>query len=208
MTKIFIIGLPRTGTTSVCSALLNLGYKVAHTAYSKHTFELAEVIADTPAFCDYRQLDSLFPQSRFIYLHRPLALWLPSIKILLQKIYRKGQKNPQAFHPVMLRCYRECFGEPGHEQQRCDEFLQQCFVQHQQAIHAHFKGRTDWLSLDLAQPDSYAQLLLFLQCQGDRAGEFLHLNSDGQISAWNKIRHPLKISSNAVGPDRRRFLQY
>ncbi|RYE30840.1 MAG: sulfotransferase family protein, partial [Sphingobacteriales bacterium] len=31
MKKIFIIGLPRTGTTSISVALLNYGLKVAHT---------------------------------------------------------------------------------------------------------------------------------------------------------------------------------
>lgn len=208
MSKLFIIGLPRTGTTSVCATLLDLGYKVAHTAYSKRTFELAEVIADTPAFCDYPQLDQLFPQSRFIYLHRPLQLWTPSIKLLLQKIHHKAQNNPQAFHPVMLRCYRRCFGELGHLQQSSEEFLQACFDNHRNQVEQYFFGRKDWLSLDIAEPESYSRLLDFLSREADPVGRFRYLNAEGQISAWNKIRHPLKISSNAVGAERRRFLDY
>jgi hypothetical protein len=56
--KIFIIGLPRSGTTSICSVMLELGYSVAHTAYTQKTFDNAQVIADTPIFADYKQLDS------------------------------------------------------------------------------------------------------------------------------------------------------
>jgi len=55
--KIWIIGLPRTATTSVCVAMLDLGYKTAHTSYTKTCFKHAQVIADTPIFCDYQQLD-------------------------------------------------------------------------------------------------------------------------------------------------------
>ena len=50
MQKIFIIGLPRTGTTSVCVAMLELGFYVAHTAYTDRSFTEAQVIADTPIF--------------------------------------------------------------------------------------------------------------------------------------------------------------
>ncbi|MEM7388342.1 MAG: sulfotransferase, partial [Pseudomonadota bacterium] len=46
--KIFIIGLPRTGTTSICNSFLQLGYKTAHTAYTQQAITTADVIADTP----------------------------------------------------------------------------------------------------------------------------------------------------------------
>ncbi|WP_164835569.1 sulfotransferase, partial [Pseudoalteromonas sp. TB51] len=45
MSKIFIIGLPRTGTTSVCHAFLEFGIATAHTAYTSHCFENATAIA-------------------------------------------------------------------------------------------------------------------------------------------------------------------
>ena len=68
--RIFIIGLPRTGTTSVCHAFLQLGFSCAHTAYTKQCFNQAQVIADTPIFNDYEYLDSLYPGAKFIYLER------------------------------------------------------------------------------------------------------------------------------------------
>jgi len=56
--KIFIIGLPRTGTTSICNSFLQLGYKTAHTAYTQQAIITADVIADTPVFSEYALLDS------------------------------------------------------------------------------------------------------------------------------------------------------
>jgi hypothetical protein len=82
MNKIFIIGLPRTGTTSVCAAMLTLGFRVAHTAYTVRAFDEAQVIADTPIFNDYQQLDQAYPKAKFIYLERSLKNWLPSIQQL------------------------------------------------------------------------------------------------------------------------------
>ena len=77
MNKIFIIGLPRTGTTSVCAAMLDLGFRVAHTAYTDRSFNEAQVIADTPIFCDYQHLDKAYPDAKFIYLTRTMDKWLP-----------------------------------------------------------------------------------------------------------------------------------
>ena len=80
--KIFIIGLPRTATTSVCVAMLELGFKTAHTAYTNQAMNDAQVIADTPVFCDYQLLDKTYPNAKFIYLTREFSSWLPSITIL------------------------------------------------------------------------------------------------------------------------------
>jgi hypothetical protein len=79
--KVFIIGLPRTGTTSVSVALLEQGLTVAHQAFTKQAFMLADAVSDAPCFSDYQQLDKLFPNAKFVYLDRPLDKWLPSIQL-------------------------------------------------------------------------------------------------------------------------------
>ncbi len=50
MSKLFIIGLPRTGTTSISVALLEMGLLVAHTAFTKKAFEVADAISGAPCF--------------------------------------------------------------------------------------------------------------------------------------------------------------
>lgn len=209
MNKLFIIGLPRTGTTSLCAALLELGYRVAHTAYTDTSFELAEVIADTPVFCDFKQLDQKFPDSKFIYLHRPQQQWLPSIQQLLSKVEAKLQTHRQAFHPLLIRCYEETFGALATGKKRSEQQLLQSYLRHRKNCEEYFRDRqNDYHIMDFHDPSSYAQLLNFLQinpAKQDPRG-FPHLNANGQISAWDKIKNPLKVNSNTPGKEGRRIL--
>lgn len=207
MNKVFIIGLPRTGTTSVCAALLEHGFNVAHTAYTQQTFALADVLADTPCYCDYRKLDELFPDSRFIYLNRDLASWLPSIQMLLSKITKFLQPDSH-FNPIIKRCFKETFQLEAVAKPVSDSHLRQCFEQHQYRIKNYFSDRSDLLSLDLSQAGSLTTLLQFLKkdCEADLS--FPHMNTGRMITAWKDIKHPNKISSSEYGPQRRKFFDY
>lgn len=230
MGKLFIVGLPRTGTTSLCAALLDHGYSVAHTAYTDLAFERADVVADTPVFSEYKQLDRVFPNSKFIHLSRPLEKWLPSIQHLLMKINQKHERNANAFHPLLLSCYEAVFGQFSAGEALSDEFLSRCFLKHQKNLEAYFCSRpNDFLSVELSDAGSYDQVVNFLssvkpsrtgsqpklrqaprqepqQYPQEKERGFPHLNSDGQISAWDKIKHPLKVNSNLVGEGGRRSL--
>ena len=84
--KLFVIGLPRTGTTCISAALLDYQLNVAHTALTKQAFATADVITDTPCFVDYPHLDQLFPGAYFVYSERKITDWIPSIQMLLTKI--------------------------------------------------------------------------------------------------------------------------
>lgn len=206
--KIFVIGLPRTGTTSVCAALLDLGYRVAHTAYTKQAFALADVVADTPVFCDYPYLDKLFPGSQFIYLDRCPETWLPSIKSLLARIFPHLDPGAGRYNKTIKRCYRQVFAPLTAQSILSDSILLNRYLEHRQEVFRYFKSRkSNLLVLDLEHPESYCQLAEFLGREAGE-GEFPRLNGAGQIAAWDKIRHPLKVSANAVGTERRRFFDY
>ncbi len=209
MNKIFIIGLPRTGTTSVCAALLELGYKVAHTAYTQQAFALADAVADTPVFCDYRQLDQLFLGSRFIYLDRPLANWLPSIKVLLQKLMVKIDPLEGGYQPLIKRCYQQTFDPLTLDSLTDDEHLSRCYQRHKAEVLAYFAGRPgELLVIDVARSGELQRLREFLGVSLDAGADFPHLNTGGRIAAWDKIKHPGKVGANASGPLRRRFFDY
>ncbi|MEJ2446112.1 MAG: sulfotransferase [Exilibacterium sp.] len=84
--KIFVVGLPRTGTTSVCVAAVQAGLPTAHTAYTQQCFEHAQFLSDTPCFSHYAHLASRYPDSKFILLCREERAWLASIKRLLARM--------------------------------------------------------------------------------------------------------------------------
>lgn len=209
MAKTFIIGLPRTGTTSLCASFLELGYKTAHTAYTEQSLLSAEVIADTPAYCDFKALDDHFPNSQFIYLERDTELWLPSIKSLLNRMIKNINNDSGGFNPILKRCFKTIFAPFDAEHINSEEHLLQCYQHHQQVVFEHFRNRPkDLLSIDISQPESLAALLNFLDKPKNSLKHFPHLNKNQKIIAWNHISHPLKIGSNLAGPRGRKFIEY
>ena len=197
--KIFIIGLPRTSTTSVCCAMLDFGFTVAHTAYTQRTFEQATVIADTPIFCDYQQLDKQYPNSKFIYLTRDLSLWLPSIKQLLNRMFINITRSDGGFNLIIKRCYTKTFSPFNFNNINDDDFLTVCFEQHQQQVFDYFADRkADLLVINVAEADSYQQLASFLLLE-TKANGFEKINQVAKVTAWKAIKNPLKIESTKNG---------
>jgi len=200
--KIFIIGLPRTATTSVCLASLGLGLKTAHNAYTQHAFTQAQVLADTPIFCDYQMLDKHFPNSKFIYLTREASLWLPSIKQLLQRMIVNLQRGDGGFNPHLKRCYSEVFSPLTVDNIEQDEFLLSCYQRHQQGIELYFKEREqDLLTIDVSDDRSYARMLEFLGHDNSLSNnsDFKIINIGGKVKAWQAINNKLKIESTNKG---------
>jgi Sulfotransferase domain len=100
MSKVFGIGLSRTGTTSLTVALKGLGYRAAHFPSDDDTrrevtahvragtgpIELTilkelDALTDTPISCVYEGLDSGYPGSKFILTVRDRSSWLESCRV-------------------------------------------------------------------------------------------------------------------------------
>jgi hypothetical protein len=206
MNKLFIIGLPRTGTTSISAALLD-HFKVAHTCYTKRAFELADVISDCPCFSDYQQLDVLFPESKFVYLQRSLEQWLPSIQMLLNKML-PGLNSDTYVNPILRRSFGQTF-DLNHVSNPLDEaHLTRCYQRHKQEANDYFHGRDNILNIDINQADSLPQLLGFLGLQYSGDEQFPHLNIGKRVDNWNDIKHIHKINPNAAGREGRKFFDY
>jgi len=106
--KIFCIGYPRTGTTSTINALKKLGYKIWH--YQRKYYEKTVNALETGRFCDrilnnhdafgdipiciiYKNLDKLYPDSKFILIKREKESWFNSMQWLLNNKERKKYPN-------------------------------------------------------------------------------------------------------------------
>ena len=205
--KIFIIGLPRTGTTSLCALMLDLGYKTAHTAFTRYSFYEAEVIADTPVYCDYRQLDVLFPGSKFIYLDRAESQWLPSIsRLLVRMAPRLARKD--GFHPVMQRCFNTVFSPLTIDSAQDEVHLSFCYRRHREQVLDYFCQQPHrLLSVDIVSPNALPSLQAFLGLPLSEQA-MPHLNQGKKIAQWQRIDHPNKVGSNLSGRGGRLFLEY
>jgi len=208
MNKLFVIGLPRTGTTSVSAALLEHNFKVAHTAYTKRAFELAEVISDAPCFCDYQQLDLLFPGSKFVYLDRRVEDWLPSIHMLLKKMWTNLDQKTGHFNPVLKRSFNKTFELLTTDDPLSHQHLASCYLTHQQAILEYFSARDDLIKIDVSQTESLKALLRFIDITGEDTGVFPRLNIGKRVDNWKELKHPNKINPNSAGKEHRKFFDY
>ncbi|MCG9698134.1 sulfotransferase family protein [Shewanella sp. Isolate11] len=214
--KIFIIGLPRTGTTSMSVALLNLGFKVAHQAFTQQTFELANVVSDAPCFSDYRQLHRLYPNAKFIYLDRALDVWLPSMQMLLGRMLVHLDETQGRFHPILKRSFNHSFGIFSVDDPMDDAHLIHCYQFHKQQVFDYFTdidpNSSQFIALDPSHSDSFAALMAFLEIDSSQlsASEaaFPHLNRGRNVASWDEYKHENKISSNASGPNKRKFFSY
>ena len=218
MNKIFILGLPRSGTTSLCAAMLDFDLTVAHTAFTKRAFELAQVVADTPVFNDFPQLDALFSDSRYIYLKRDLDAWLPSMEKLIDKLnHQFGMKGERA-HPLLLRCYQESFGLFKNSDVSRDQLVQR-YREHEIRVLDFFKQRSaDFLQIQLSDTDLLLQVSEFLNLDLKNEPEYVQMtggkgvipvyNASGKITDWKKIKHQNKVDSYAFGDERRKYFDY
>lgn len=207
MSKIFVIGLPRTGTTSISVAMLEAGFKVAHTAFSQATFELADVISDAPCFSDFEQLDKLFPGSVFIYLQRNLSQWVPSMQRLLTKMAPHLSPKTGRFNPVLKRSFSESFLYP-HKNILSEEHLRCCYLKHEAHVKSYFKGRNDFIEINISIPTSFSDLFAFLNLPFETGQQFPHLNKGSQVANWKAYKHPNKINSLSSGKLHRQFFEY
>jgi hypothetical protein len=206
MNKLFIIGLPRTGTTSISVALLE-HFKVSHTAYTKRAFELADVISDCPCFSDYQQLDVLFPESKFVYLQRSLDQWLPSIQMLLNKML-PSLNSKTYVNPILRRSFGQIFDLDNVRSPLEERHLTMCYQRHEQGVIDYFHGRDNMLRINIKLADSFSQLFSFLNLQYSSGEQFPHLNMGKLVDNWKDIKHIHKINPNTAGIEGRKFFEY
>ncbi|MEC4727173.1 sulfotransferase family protein [Shewanella sp. D64] len=234
MTKAFIIGLPRSGTTSVSVALLEQGFKVAHQAFTKQAFELADVVSDAPCFSDYKQLAVLYPQAKFIYLDRVVESWVPSMQMLLSRMLPHLDMKTGRFHPVLKRSFKHCFGVGEVSEPMDTQHLINCYQTHKKAVFDYFcsfgSDPDRFISIDISEVGSLSRLINFLDADKDIHFpnsnaqlsyshlnslnlsslhlNFPHLNKGRNVASWDEYKHANKINSNVSGPEKRKFFDY
>ncbi|MFY8275360.1 sulfotransferase family protein [Pseudoalteromonas sp. SSDWG2] len=197
--KIFVIGLPRTGTTSVCVAALEGGYKTAHTAYTQACFEQAQFIADTPCFSHYHYLAKRYPKSKFVLLRRDEQAWLGSITRLLARMHKNLLCEQGGFSPLLKQSYQRVFA-PLNEHSIADEaHLLMCYQRHYDEVMALFSDQPQrLLAIDVSCAEDYHRFCEFLGIENSGQG-FAHLNKGNKVMAWKDVQHPLKVQSTRNG---------
>jgi hypothetical protein len=165
--KVFGIGLSRTGTHSLGSALSTLGFRSVHFPCDNATREeiyrhfaagagslrlslldLVDAIVDTPVTCVYKALDRCYPGSRFILTTREMASWLRSCERYWSQTLRPSlapdSTNP--YHQYVQFVNRRIYGT-----ERFDaELFERAYRRHLADVQHHFRDRpSDLLVIDI-----------------------------------------------------------
>ena len=166
MTKIFGIGLSKTGTTSLTKALEILGYKSIHNPESwlkfdgeKLDFDFEQIV-NYDTFTDleiayfYKQLDELYPNSKFILTTRPIDSWLNSCR---NHFHIHSKRSEKANFLV-----KQVYGATFCDNETQDTF-KQGYLKHEQNAKQYFHHRPDdFLILDTGEVDKWSKLCDFL----------------------------------------------
>lgn len=160
--KIFVIGMSKTGTTSITNALEVLGFRSIHFApvgklsRGKLTFDWSWWLNKYDAFSDIPvthfcvELDRKFPHKKFIQTVRDKNSWLESAK--------KHFAFPSQ-HDYVRAIHEQIYGTDVFDRQLFSE----AYDRHQSEIDRYFTGRSDFLKIDICDGEGWEKLCPFLE---------------------------------------------
>lgn len=160
--KVFVVGLSKTGTHSLHNAFLRLGLRSIHypdpaPILRRDFSSLADFDAagDIPISLSFRELDAAYPRSRFILTTRPLDPWLESIRAhLARRDHPRYTANTPAAE-VRRRIYGNARFDP--------DGYARAYHLHHLSVRDHFrKRRSDLLELNICGGEGWDSLCPFL----------------------------------------------
>ena len=94
--KIWGLGLSRTGTTTLTHLLNQIGYKHVHYPTDDEMMSFNnDGASDIPVIPKYKTLDTQFPNSKFILTTRDKEKWLKSMSTYLERKRNWNQSTRQ-----------------------------------------------------------------------------------------------------------------
>lgn len=166
-TKVFGLGLSKTGTTSLARALDILGYRTRdylgvtrYIAGDLASISLEEIntndaFTDTPIPSFYKQLDKQYPGSKFILTTRDMDGWLKSCKKqFTERIVARQNEATSQLHTDLYGCF--AFNQ---------EKYASGYTRHVNSVLDYFKNRPgDLLVVDICGgQENWVKLCTFLE---------------------------------------------
>lgn len=198
MSKVFGIGLPKTGTTSLRRALEMLGYTVVHDPETFDQIDRHDAATDSRVADTFEELDRRYPGSRFIYTARDRQAWVKSLVHQFEKTDMdfKRRKNPET-----IARYERLYGAATID----ETAMLAAFDRYEQRVHQYFQGRDDLLIIDVCAPgDKWPAICRFLG-QPVPDAPFPHLNRTP--SAWRRWGRYLHIKRKQLRRNTRTIRQ-
>jgi tetratricopeptide (TPR) repeat protein len=168
--KVFGIGLSRTATTSLNTALQALGFNAIHWQ-NPHTldiintddFLLFDAFTDIPVSYQFEQLYYSYPNAQFIYTTRSMASWVQSVKTHYQN-NRGIQKPHELSLPINTQRFRRAAGYAEMNLYGQYATWEEAFEAHDQRVRSFFKGKPSnkFLELRICEGEGWEKLCDFI----------------------------------------------
>ena len=154
--KVWVIGLARTGTTTLCSALKLLGYeRIVHNPLFEQLRDL-DAAADNGCTVFYKYLDYKFPSSKFVLTMRDTESWLESMEYIFGR-YPCTREDDIAIQRRML-----LYGTVGFDRTK----LIESYRHHANDVRQYFVNRpNDLLEMNVLEGDGWEKLCPFLETE-------------------------------------------
>jgi len=134
--KYFGIGISRTGTSSLAEAFDLLGYKQRHYMPGNKRIEQYDFVNDMPIYWTYKELDEMYPNSKFIYTDRNVGDWKQSCINYFGGGRGMGNTTFEQYWKLF-------FKNPN----RLDVEYERIYQEHQEEVFEYFKDRPEDLLL-------------------------------------------------------------
>jgi tetratricopeptide (TPR) repeat protein len=186
--KVFVIGLSRTGTTSVHQALTTLGFGGLHWVNpltgrlpGEVDLHLFDAFSDINIAAQFETLAERYPASRFIWMQRPVEAWVRSVSAHYEQ--RNGVRSPGELR------YRR---HSGHFEGQSGEIHESLYAGHSSWADAYaaFDSRVECyfgalphdrlLRLSITEGDGWEVLCPFLGCE-EPVVPFPHANAGAAL---------------------------
>lgn len=171
--KVFGVGMHRTGTTSLRRAFNLLGLRCledegcwfltglddAGELVFRPTAEIDryDAFADNPVPLFVAELDAAFPGSRFVLTHRETEAWLDSVEYIFAAWGASWAELAEA--PLVDACHRALYGGSRFDRGRARD----AYLRHNARVRDYFARRPgDLLELDVSRPVDWQPLCRFL----------------------------------------------
>lgn len=197
MTKIFGIGLSKTGTTSLAGALEMLGYHTRDypglTSYEPgdlasidaQVLDQHEALTDTPIPSFYRELDQRYPGAKFVLTVRDMDAWLLSCK--KQFTAKLAEKQNDAHNRLFIDLYGTAVFDEAPFRRGYQRFVD--------GVLDYFAQRpSDLLVLDVAAGQGWNELCPFL---GKPVPELPFPKSNVTRILWMDLQELVSIAREA-----------
>ncbi len=163
MSKVFGIGLFKTGTVSLWQALKVLGYQSVHWITKGHlltpwNISLFGAAMDLPVAALFESFDRVWPGSKFIYTERDVDSWLESCRLNVRPLAQLRREKVSYVEEIAV-LHRTVFGTEDFDA----DAWRQGAIRHAARVRAYFVGRReDLLILRVCEGEGWGPLCRFL----------------------------------------------